>query len=161
MNQKRVSAIAIRRLSPSDVETVSKLIRTALKDVNSKDYSPSVINNLGNYYSPIAILEMSHDRMIYVACLDNHIVGTVSLKDNSILTLFVESTKLNRGIGALLMTHVESIAKKKGYQSVTVVSSLTAYLFYRKIGYRTTRLQSSKKYGQVIIMAKQILPAIL
>jgi N-acetylglutamate synthase-like GNAT family acetyltransferase len=127
------------------VETVSKLIRTALNDINSKDYSPSVINNLGNYYSPIAILEMLHDRMIYVACLDNQIVGTVSLKDNSILTLFVESTKLNRGIGTLLMTHVESIARKKGYQSVTVVSSLTAYPFYRKIGFQTTRSQFSKK----------------
>jgi predicted N-acetyltransferase YhbS len=145
MNQKRVSAIAIRRLGPNDVETVSKLIRTALNDINSKDYSPSVINNLGNYYSPIAILEMLHDRMIYVACLDNQIVGTVSLKDNSILTLFVESTKLNRGIGTLLMTHVESIARKKGYQSVTVVSSLTAYPFYRKIGFQTTRSQFSKK----------------
>ena len=138
MKQYNESAIAIRKLCPNDVEEVSKLIRDTLKDINSKDYSARVIHNLYVYYSPMAILEMSQNRLIVVAIKEDRIVGTVSLKDNFIRTLFVDSTTLHQGVGALLMKHVESHARQKGHLSVKVLSSVTAYSFYQQLGYQTT-----------------------
>jgi len=157
MNQYYESTIAIRKLCPTDVEKVSRLIRDTLKDINSKDYSARVIHNLYDYYSPMAILEMSQKRLIFVAIKDNRIVGTVSLKDNFILTLFVDSTKLHQGIGTLLMKHVELHARQQGHLSVKVLSSVTAYPFYQQLGYQTTDLRESEKYGNVIVMEKQMI----
>ena len=150
------SPIAIRRLCPNDVEDVSRLIRNTLNDINSKDYSERVIRNLYDYYSPLAIIQMLQDRLIFVATKYNRIVGTVSLKENYILTLFVDSTKLHQGIGTLLMKHVESLARQNGHSSVTVLSSFTAYPFYLQLGYQTANIRNSEKYGQVIVMEKRI-----
>jgi putative acetyltransferase len=159
MKRNNALILSIQRLRPNDVENVSKLIRTTLKDINIKDYSYDVIHNLFDYYSPANILTMSHNQLICVALLDNRIVGTVSLKDYSILALFVKSNMLKQGIGTLLMKHIESLARKKGYQLVTIESSITASDFYRKLGYQTITSKYSEKYGQVIIMEKLIVHA--
>jgi N-acetylglutamate synthase-like GNAT family acetyltransferase len=87
---------------------------------------------------------MSQKRLIFVAIKDNRIVGTVSLKDNFILTLFVDSTKLHQGIGTLLMKHVELHARQQGHLSVKVLSRVTAYPFYQQLGYQTTDLRESE-----------------
>ena len=157
MKQYDTSAIAIRKLCPNDVEEVSRLVRSTLSDINSKDYSARVIHNLYDYYSPMAILEMSQNRLIFVAIKNNQIVGTVSLKDNFIFTLFVDSTKLHQGIGTLLMKHVELYARQQGHLSVKVLSSVTAYPFYQQVEYHTTDLRESEKYGNVIVMEKQMI----
>ena len=99
MNQIAESSITIRDLCPNDVDDVSELIRNTLNDINREDYSEKVIHNLHEYYSPMAIVEMSHNRLIFVATLANRIIGTVSLKDNCIIALFVDSHKLHQGIG--------------------------------------------------------------
>lgn len=159
MNQIDESSITIRKICPNDVVDVSELIRNTLNDINSKDYSEHVIHNLREYYSPTAIIDMSHNRLILVATLANRIIGTVSLKDNFILTLFVDSHKVHQGVGTLLMAHVESIARQKGYSLVTVVSSVTAYSFYKQLGYQTTHMRPSEKYGQVFVMQKRLVLA--
>ena len=63
MNQIDESSITIRKICPNDVVDVSELIRNTLNDINSKDYSEHVIHNLREYYSPTAIIDMSHNRL--------------------------------------------------------------------------------------------------
>ena len=107
----------------------------------------------------MAIIQMSQNRLIFVATKDNRIVGTVSFKDNFIFILFVDSTKLHQGIGTLLMKHVKSLARQKGHPSIIVLSSLTAYPFYLQLGYQTTNMRNSEKHGQVIVMEKRMIHA--
>ena len=57
------------------------------------------------------------------------------------------------------MSHIESLARQKGHSSVTVFSSLTAFPFYEQLGYQTTNIRQSKKYGQVIVMEKRVIHA--
>jgi GNAT superfamily N-acetyltransferase len=63
---------------------------------------------------------------------------------------------LNQGIGTQLIKYIESLARKQGYQLVQIEASITAYAFYRKLGYQTINSKHSEKYGQVIIMEKLI-----
>jgi hypothetical protein len=57
------------------------------------------------------------------------------------------------------MKYVELHARQKGHFSVKVLSSVTAYSFYQQLGYQTTDLRDSEKYGNVIVMEKQMIHA--
>ena len=124
--------------------------------MNSEDYPQDVIQNLYDNYSPENIIEPSLNRLIFVACGDNEIVGTVSLKDDTIYALFVDPKVLNQGIGTKLMNHVESLTRRRGYQLIRLTSSTTAHDFYQKLGYQTIKHEHSQKTGQVITMEKQL-----
>jgi GNAT superfamily N-acetyltransferase len=93
---------------------------------------------------------------MYVAVEDERILGTVSLKDNVILALFVNPKFHSKGIGTELMNYVESTARKRDYKQVNVGSSVTAYEFYRKRGYKKVRDEYSPQYGQGIVMEKSL-----
>ena len=125
-----------------------------MREVNSKDYPQNVIQLMCENNSPNRIIKKSSNRLMYVAVEDERILGTVSLKDNVILTLFVNPKFHSKGIGTDLMNYVESTARKKDYKQVNVPSSVTAYEFYRKRGYKKIREEFSSSYGQVIVMEK-------
>nr|ADQ54418.1 GNAT family acetyltransferase [uncultured marine crenarchaeote E37-7F] len=146
----------IRKFKQEDARKVSYLIRKTLREVNSKDYPQNQIKFMCENHSSKRIVEKASNRLMYVAVEGERILGTVGLKDTFITTLFVNPKFHNRGIGTELMNHVESTARKKGYICVSVPSSVTAYDFYRKRGYKKVRDEYSPQYGQVIVMEKKL-----
>lgn len=156
MIQKSEHKIRIRRFEQKDARKVSCLIRKTLREVNSKDYPQNVIQFMCENYSPKRIVKKSSNRLMYVAVEDERILGTVSLKDNVILALFVSPKFHGKGIGTELMNYVESAARKRGYRCVSLPSSVTAFEFYRKLGYKKVRDEYSPQYGRAIIMEKSL-----
>ena len=156
MNENGEHKIRIRKFKREDARKVSYLIRKTLIEVNIKDYPQNVIQFMYENYSPRRIIEKSSNRLMYVAVEDERILGTVSLKDNLILALFVNPKFHGRGIGTKLMNHIESVARKRGYKIVSLPSSVTAYEFYKKLGYKKVRDEYSPQYGQAVIMEKSL-----
>ncbi len=156
MITKDKNDIIIRELKCEDARRVSYLIRKTVTEVNSQDYPPAVIRFMIHNYSPTRIVEKVSNRLTYVAIHRSHLVGTVSLEENHISSLFVNPTCQHRGIGTKLMMPVESIARKTGYTTVNLGSSLTAYEFYKKLGYTTMRTEQSDKFGTYIVMEKNL-----
>jgi GNAT superfamily N-acetyltransferase len=156
MSYNKKSSLHIRKFIPSDATSVSKLIIKALTEVNSKDYPQDIIQNLCDNFSPHNLIEKSQNRLMYIALENDRIVGTISLANKFILSLFVDPTFHRRGIGTELLQYIETIAREMNYQMVNVPSSITAYDFYKRQGYQTVRSEYSPKHGQVIIMEKAL-----
>ena len=48
----------------------------------------------------------------------NEILGTISLKENRIIGLFIRSDLIRKGFGKKLLSFIENYAKKKGINKV-------------------------------------------
>jgi len=108
------------------------------------------------HFTPKKLIENAAKRKVVVAVEGNLIAGTASVKDNVILTVFVDPRVHGKRIGTRLMQRVESIAKRQGYKSVKLPSSLTAVEFYKRLGYKGTVRKHEKNYGTTILMRKRL-----
>ena len=142
-----------------DARKLSYLIRRALNEVNIKDYPKRVIVHLSKQNTPSKLIEKSKQRDIYVIVDGDRILGTASLENNNVFSVFVNPTYHGKGIGQRLMGHIERVAKKRGIDRLKLPSSLTAIGFYEKLGYRKIKkvffkVKSTKGYE--IIMEKKL-----
>ncbi|HAU3626770.1 TPA: GNAT family N-acetyltransferase [Legionella pneumophila] len=145
----------IRKAEPSDAEAISHLIIQTLTEVNSKDYSNVIIKRVIENFSPDQITKLMTQRQVFVITELDCIIGTASLEENVIRSVFVLPGKQGKNIGFLLMCYLEKIAREQNIQSLTVPSSVTAEGFYRKLGYKALR---NEYYGEerTIIMEKHL-----
>jgi GNAT superfamily N-acetyltransferase len=127
-----------------------------LLEVNVKDYPREVIESTYDYFSPENLIEISARRRMYVFVQDNEIQGTGSLRDNNVRSVFVNPDFHNLGIGRKLMKHLENMVKRSGYRTIELFSSVTAFEFYRKLGYKRIRTVQDKDTGKNIVMRKTL-----
>lgn len=125
-------------------------------EVNIKDYPREVIEHMYDYFSPGNLVEISARRRMYVFVQNNEIQGTGSLRDNNVRSVFVNPDFHNLGIGRELMKHLEKLVKRNGYRTIELFSSVTAFEFYRKLGYKKIRTVQDKDTGENIVMRKRL-----
>jgi len=152
----KVNNISLREFRVEDAEVISKIIRTNLIQVNSRDYSESVISNMYGIFTPSFIIEVSEKRKMYVALDGEKIVGTASIEGDTIYTVFVDTEYHGKGIGRKLMECLEEIAANSGLQSVKLPASITAKKFYERLGYYALYEVETEEYGRDIIMEKSL-----
>jgi N-acetylglutamate synthase-like GNAT family acetyltransferase len=129
----------IRNAKNADAPAISRLIIGTLRVSNARDYSPEVINNVEQSFSPQAILQLLTQRQVLVATIDSHVVATASLDQDVVRSVFVEPACQGKGIGSQLMTSIQSIAKTNGLDLLRVPSSITAEGFYASLGFEKIR----------------------
>lgn len=146
----------IRKFREEDAEELSRLIIKALAEVNSRDYPESSIRFLCGRYSPGLLVEKSREMEMYMAVEGGKILGTASLLGNTIRTVFVDTKSHKEGIGTALIKHLEDVARKKGYESIEVPSTITAQGFYEKLGYKKIGDNHEENVGTLILMSKTL-----
>lgn len=144
----------IRKFIPDDAMEISKVIRHSLTLINSKDYSEEIIKFMIEYFSPQTILELSQKRHMLVAIVNSKIVGTGSLQDDTIYSLFVDPNHVGRGIGTKLIQKIEELAKNNHITVLKVPSSITAIGFYIRLGFLKEKEVFSQKSGLTTHMTK-------
>ncbi len=105
-----------------------------LKEVNSRDYTPSQIERLCGEFTPGKVRERFGERLSFVA-VQEEVVGTATLKEDELGSVFVYPDLHGGGVGKLLVTHVEEVARGRGLEALRAYSSLTALDFYLHLGY--------------------------
>jgi len=130
---------SVRAACAADAEDISRVIVRALRETNAKDYSPDVIARVEQSYSPAALANLMSQRKVFVATIEQQIVGTASLDGKVVRTLFVTPEMQGRGVGKLLMAVVERIAREDGVEALAVQSSVTAEQFYMRLGFKAVR----------------------
>ncbi|WP_433288237.1 GNAT family N-acetyltransferase [Micromonospora sp. CA-244673] len=130
--------VTIRRFDNADALAVAGLIERCLREVNSRDYPSEIIERMCDHFTEQRIKELATQRQMLVAEA-NGIVGTVSLDGNKVYTMFVHPRAAGRGIGRLLMRHIEALAVIDGYDHMETGASITAHDFYRRLGYIDVR----------------------
>ena len=77
------------------------------------------------------------EKYFYVLELDGQIVATgmLGLETGKLDAIFVKPVHMARGLGRMMLKHLEQIAVEKGLNELTLVSTLNAAAFYRKNGF--------------------------
>lgn len=147
--------IEIRLADAADAEAISRLVIRSLRESNAGDYRPDHIAGLVAGFSAEGVSERMKGRTTFVAIQGGEIVGTASLGDGRVHTVFINPDLQGRGIGAALMAQVEALAQTRAIPLLTVRSSITAEGFYQKLGYHPVR---EEVYGleRTIIMSKPL-----
>jgi GNAT superfamily N-acetyltransferase len=147
----------IRRFAPQDAAAVSELIRTTMRVSNTQDYPIERLQPLINYFSPEKVLQLSAERVCFVALDDGQIIGTAALEGIELSTFFVHPKEQGRGIGTLLLQALEADARTAGIPRLTVDASITGVPFYERQGYVRTGAERAGTAGPQIGMVKDLL----
>lgn len=139
----------------ADAPTISRIIIGTLRESNAQDYSSEIINQVGQSFSPQAILRMLTQRQVFVATFGSHVVATASLDHDVVRSVFVEPVYQGRGIGRQLMTRIQAIAIAGGLNELRVPSSITAEGFYASLGFKKIR-DVFHESERTIIMSKTL-----
>ncbi|MEM7291151.1 MAG: GNAT family N-acetyltransferase, partial [Pseudomonadota bacterium] len=124
----------------------------------AKDYPPTEIDRLVGNFLTSHVLEFLKQRLTFVVLIDEKIVGTGSLQDSEIKSVFVSPDLHRKGIGSILVGELERAASEQGSRKLTVSSSLSAVKFYSSLGYVE---QSRRFFGDeetVVMVKSKILP---
>jgi N-acetylglutamate synthase-like GNAT family acetyltransferase len=134
--------VHIRRIEKEDVNVVSEIICRNFMEVNIKDYPREEMEYLCQTYTPQKIFEISDYAHMYVACLENDVVGCGAIhsfkgkKDESMLkAVFVLPELHGQGIGKEILGKLEEDKMFLSAKRVEVLASITACKFYLKRGY--------------------------
>jgi GNAT superfamily N-acetyltransferase len=145
----------IRRAEMHDAEEISRTIVRAIRLTNAADYPPHVIAAVTGNFTPRHVLAHLANRHVFVAVVEGQIVGTASLQDRVVRSVYVDPDHQGTGIGRKLMDAVEELARYQSIASVAVPSSITAQGFYRKRGFIFVR---EEQHGdeRTIVMKKDL-----
>ncbi|MEE1786169.1 GNAT family N-acetyltransferase [Streptomyces sp. SP17BM10] len=149
--------IAIRPFRSDDAPQVAEIVRRCLREVNSQDYPVEVIDRMCGHFTAARFVELSAGRDIYIAD-EGGVVGTVSRDGNKVHSMFVDPDAAGRGIGRLLMDHVEALAAADGHEHMEAGASITAHRFYLRRGYQDVR-ESESGFGLTYLVRKPLRPS--
>ncbi|GAA0084697.1 GNAT family N-acetyltransferase [Clostridium sp. CTA-7] len=137
-----MESLNIRRFNDNDAAIVSKIICRNFLEVNIKDYSKEEMEALSQIYDTNKVLEISSYAHMYVACIDNEVVGCGAIssfwgreEESILLTIFVLPELQGRGIGKSIIETLESDEYFLRAKRIEIPASITAYEFYKKMGY--------------------------
>ncbi|KAA0076998.1 GNAT family N-acetyltransferase [Tardiphaga sp. P9-11] len=129
----------VRHSKPSDASDISKVIISALRETNSRDYSPEIIASVEESFAPEKVEALIAKRTVFTAEIEGRIVGTASLDQAVVRTVFVSPDAQGTGVGKLLISSVIEQARQRGIEKLSVPSTVTAERFYERMGFKSVR----------------------
>jgi N-acetylglutamate synthase-like GNAT family acetyltransferase len=147
----------IRPAQAGDAADISRVIIRALRETNAKDYTPDIIARVELSFSSAAVERLIDQREVFVAEMDNRVVGTASLDGQALRTMFVLPDVQGRGIGRLLVQRIERVARERQLAILTVPATVTAEAFYARLGFTAVR-EAYHGEERTIIMERVLSP---
>jgi N-acetylglutamate synthase-like GNAT family acetyltransferase len=147
----------IRPAQAGDAADISRVIIRALRETNAKDYTPDIIARVELSFSSAAVERLIDQRDVFVAEMDNRVVGTASLDGQTLRTMFVLPDVQGRGIGRLLVQRIERVARERQLAILTVPATVTAEAFYARLGFTAVR-EAYHGEERTIVMERVLSP---
>jgi N-acetylglutamate synthase-like GNAT family acetyltransferase len=147
----------IRPAQAGDAADISRVIIRALRETNAKDYTPDIIARVELSFSSAAVERLIDQREVFVAEMDNRVVGTASLDGQTLRTMFVLPDVQGRGIGRLLVQRIERVARERQLAILTVPATVTAEAFYARLGFTAVR-EAYHGEERTIVMERVLSP---
>ena len=134
--------LLIRLFNEADAEAVQDIIHRGLREINSKDYPPELIEEYCAYFTLEKIKSQADSAHMYVAASGDKILGTGSIapywgseKESILLTIYVLPEMIGQGIGTAIINALEQDEYFLRANRIEIPSSITAVKFYQKMGY--------------------------
>lgn len=137
MNSPLHGRIGIVRATDRDAAAISALVRWNADAVLSADYSPEQLAAWKLYNTPARIRERLAERTTFCAFHSERLCGTIGLKGAEMVGFYVSWR--GRGVGRMLLAHLEAFAAQQGIRTLHLTSSPSAVSFYRQGGWRGER----------------------
>lgn len=128
------SEVLIRNAERKDLERVLYIVHKTIADVYPAYYPTGVVEFFIQHHSNNAIKDDIEKKRVFVLVIDDEIIGTVTIKEDSINRLFVLPNLQGKGFGGILMDFAEQFAFEN-YKVVQVDASFSAKAMYLKRGY--------------------------
>ena len=140
---------------PGDALALSRLIRRTVRSSNAGDYNQAEIELVCRAFAPERIVEAMTRRTVFLARRGGRPVGTVTLGEGKLHALFVDPALQGCGLGRRLVEHVEASARERGLERLELSSSITARVFYERLGYRLIAF-GPRAEGATYLMEKDL-----
>ncbi len=137
----------ILRATLEDATRISYLIRKNTERVLENQYSAEQVQVWKNNNTPEAIRQQLKDRTIFVAIQNNRLLGTIGLKGDEIVGLYVSYSRRKMGTGRALLEHLFAFAESKQINSLKLTSTVSAKRFYERNGFKAIKPVSVKIDG--------------
>lgn len=130
--------MSIVKALPSDCELVRMITHTTIVEVYPRYYPRGAVDFFTAHHSPERIESDIGKGLVYL-CKDaqGNTVGTVTVKENEILRLFVLPPFRGKGFGRELLDFAERLVAKE-HDEIAIDASFAAKAIYLKRGYRET-----------------------
>ena len=131
--------ISIRRVTQADAAAISGLIRRNADGVLSADYTLEQLNAWKRYNTPAQVRQRLGERETFCAVASLQVCGTIALQETELVGLYVSPRWRGRGIGRMLLEHLEMFAANQGISALRLTSTPSAVEFYRHHGWKRRR----------------------
>ena len=127
----------IRQAAAGDLERIEFIFRRTISEVYPNYYPRGAVDFFLEHHNTEKITADINAGIVFAAECESDIVGTVTVKQNEILRLFVLPEYQGRGIGGNMLDFAERKVLKH-YTKITLAASLPAKVIYLRRGYRET-----------------------
>lgn len=157
------TAYPLRPFLPSDTMALRELFAASVEELCQDDYDE---DQRAAWVACAEDADAFRQRLERATTLiieiDGEHAGFGSLKNNTHLDmLYVHPYFAGEGVGSALADALETIARGRGSESVTVEASETAVLFFEARGYQSLQRNSVERGGEWLTtttMTKRLLP---
>jgi GNAT superfamily N-acetyltransferase len=153
----------VRDFAAEDTAAVMRLFHDTVHTINCRDYSPEQIAA----WAPDDMDESDWRHFLlskptYAADLGGKVIGFAQLESGGYIDCFYCHHEHQRqGVGALLMTHLETVARRERMDRLHAHVSITARPFFERHGFRVLREQTVAPNGadmRNFVMEKRLTP---
>jgi len=132
---EQAQALAIRDVTESDFDEVTRLIHTTIDTCYPAAYCPEAVAHFREHHAPDRIRRRAREGRIVVLELEGRLAGTGSIVDEHVEAVFIDPELQGRGLGKAIMDHLEAIGRDNGFNEFTLEASTPARAFYESLGY--------------------------
>ncbi|MDR9409378.1 MAG: GNAT family N-acetyltransferase [Balneolaceae bacterium] len=143
----------IRRFQTPDKDQIAQLFHDTIRSVNLGDYSEKQVKA----WAPDEIYfrdwkQKCSSTYTLVADSNGIVAGFAQLDDDGHIDCFYSHKDFQgQGIGRLLFEEIESEALKRNLTKLFLEASITAKVFFKKMGFAVTKKQTVKIRGAKLI----------
>ncbi|MBG0789618.1 MAG: GNAT family N-acetyltransferase [Desulfovibrionaceae bacterium] len=131
----------VRETKKEDLARVADLHARSIRLLCQDHYTPAQIRAWTDVLNPVVYESALTAKYCIVACDGNTILGMgmLSLEDGEIHAVYVDPDQSGRGVGSLILSHLEETARQHDVMELTVFATLNARGFYEGKGYNAIR----------------------
>lgn len=151
--------IIIRKFKAEDAEEIYQIIKECFLSLDLGKHTKEGIRLQLKHNSPENLIERAKKINYFVAEIDGKLIGICGYDETKLHTFFISLHHQKRGIGHKLLLKVLQEAKNKGITKLITWSTLYAYPFYSKYGFKNLKeikLPEGKEEITLIEMEKRL-----
>jgi len=159
---KPINDFSIRTMTEEDIPIVKSLIDKTLLHSYTQFYTPEVVDYFKELHSEKNLRKDLQQAYSVVLLQNNVILGTATLKGNECKRVYLDPDFHSRGLGKVLMKHIEMTATEKGIKNLILNANLGAKTFYDHLQYQVVSAKfimvEEKARLDYYLMEKNLLP---